>query len=32
MIAAVLSYIIIHQRDAVALGIFDQDMKGLRAA
>ena len=27
MIAAVLSYIIIHQRDAVALGIFDQDMK-----
>ena len=27
MIAAVLSYIIIHQRVAVALGIFDQDMK-----
>ena len=27
MIAAVLSYIILHQRDAVALGIFDQDMQ-----
>jgi uncharacterized protein (DUF58 family) len=27
MIAAVLSYVIIHQRDAVALGIFDSDMK-----
>jgi len=26
MMAAVLSYIILHQRDAVALGIFDQDM------
>lgn len=27
MIAAVLSFIILHQRDAVALGIFDKDMK-----
>ena len=27
MLAAVLSYIILHQRDAVALGIFDEDMK-----
>ena len=27
MIAAVLSFIILHQRDAVALGIFDDDMK-----
>ena len=27
MLAAVLSYIILHQRDAVPLGIFDEDMK-----
>ena len=27
MIAAVLSYLILHQRDAVALGIFDEGMK-----
>ena len=27
MIAAVLSYLILHQRDAVALGVFDEEMK-----
>ena len=27
MMAAVLSYLILHQRDAVALGVFDEEMK-----